>query len=105
MGCNAALHLLLPETRPEEVERGWEPGWGWGARFPVPGAALPSSGWEASLRGGLEQRRGMAGGAEGKGQCEEGRPGAGGQASIERLKAPGSRGGWSATLLVVPRPP
>lgn len=77
MGCNAALHLLLPETRPEEVERGWEPGWGWGARFPVPGAALPSSGWEASLRGGLEQKRGTAGGAEGKGQCEEGRPGAG----------------------------
>lgn len=56
----------------------------------MPGAALPSPGREASLPGGLEQRRGTVGGAEGKGQCEEGLPGAGGGSGFDRRAAQGS---------------
>lgn len=35
MGCNAALHLTLHETRPVEVEMAWEPS---GAGVPGPDA-------------------------------------------------------------------
>lgn len=99
MGCNATLHLLLPETQPGEVERGWEPGQGWGARSRCP------LGTVASLPGRPRQGNSGRGGGEGA-VLRGGAPGSGGQAAMEeQLQAPGSRGGWSATLLVVPRPP
>lgn len=95
MGCNAALHLPLPETRPEEVEMDWELG-----AAGVPPAAPGASG---GLAGGQARTEAPAGGGWGGRGHRRRRWGSG--RGEERLEAPGSRAGWSATLLAVPRPP
>lgn len=93
MGCNTALYLTLHETG---LER-W--GW-WGAcGTGVPGPGAPGLGLPGRLGQGSDGQGGEGGTVE-QGAREPG----------VRLLWPSSRdsgdgGGWSATLLAVPRPP
>lgn len=79
MGCNAAFHLTLQETRPGEVEMAWELGGAGiaGPDAPSPAALPPGRRWEDGEEGAVRGdgvRLGVKGGWSLGGAGEAGVP-------------------------------